>query len=362
MLASLLLHALALLWLTLRPASAPPPVAPRPLELVVIEVAPAPPPSPPPAPRQRPARPAPAFRPRAPAAAPAAPPVLSAPAPSEALASDVPRAAPAPDAPSRKSPGGLVLLPTNPRFELPAQLPESARASHGIPEAPRQRSAQELVSEVAEDVQGQRRAELGAFHPYFTELGKALLAAWHPEEVVGRSKEAIASQRGLSLHDTVNAYRERAAAYGRTGSAFSGLKGAEERSDRPAPANGPLDAAQYTTGYVAMSAGMRAELEKKASAQVRLVQDREGRLLQLELVKASAHPEVDRLALEDLRRAGLRLPVPPPEALGLRNRLVSTWELAVHPVGNPQPHSSRTFVASLVGLGWSKHVRLLSGL
>jgi hypothetical protein len=324
---------------------------------VLIEV---PEPRPPQAaPAHTPSR-APAAKPRAPDA-PVAAPLVPPSAPGEALASDVPRAAPTGEAPSRGAAGGLVLLPKNPRFDLPAQLPEEKGSTHGIPEAPRQRSVQELVGELAEDVQGRSRAELGTVHPYFVELGKALLAAWHPDGVVERSAETLQAQRKATLHDAVNTYLERAKAYGRTGSAFSGLQGVQD--PRAAlPANGPLDASQYTTGYVAMSAGMQEYLEKKASAQVRLVQDREGRLLTLELVKASAHPEVDRLALQDLRAAGQRLPVPPPEALGLRNRLVSTWELSVHPRGDGDRHSGQTFVASLAGLGWSKQVRLLSGL
>lgn len=60
---------------------------------------------------------------------------------------------------------------------------------------------------------------------------------------------------------------------------------------------------------------------------VRLVQDREGHLLHLAVIAASRDPEVDTAVLLDLQRVARSLPVPTPDALGSRERLVTVWQL-----------------------------------
>ena len=52
----------------------------------------------------------------------------------------------------------------------------------------------------------------------------------------------------------------------------------------------------------------------------------DGRLLTIELVSPSEDAEIDRAAIEDVRAAAQKLPVPPDDARAARDTFVSMWE------------------------------------
>ncbi len=299
----------------------PPPIT---LQFVEVEVSPpAPkPPEPPPPPPAKPApsRPPPKPAPKPIAEAPPPPPEEPAQPPSPpAPATDVPRAdAPlASDAPRLGGPRLTPSLSLTPGGEV-AVGPKDTGAPGGLPA----QSAQQVVDNLTVETLGKGKVERGLVHPYFTQLGKSLLKTWDAERAVtSQGLSGFMEQAKENNKAWNNIWRDRAAAYGASGSpleADSSLK--PGRRPPPTNLNPNLDARR------AMRQQLREEFQATRRATIRVVQDSQGRLLEVTLVSPSNNVQVDNEALKDVRAAAEKLPPPPPEALAGRETLTSLWQ------------------------------------
>lgn len=350
LLLSLGLHSGFWLWMESRrsPLSEqrpPPAPAQATLQFVEVEVAPPPAPEPP-----KPSRPPPPKPPRptppevtqatkppppreAPAPAPVEPPtVAEAPAPST---EDVPRA----DAPRAAGPGLGVsrLLPSPSLSWSPERGVDVPDAGVPVPSTPEEKVADMVL-------EGVRRGKVdrGLVHPYFSELGKSLLKHWDAERAVSaKGIQGFLDQTRGNSKEWMRVWSDRASAYANTGSPLN--EDTPEAYDRLPPGGDPSLDARRT-----LRKQMKEQFRATRRATVRVVQDTEGRLLSVELVTPSNDPQIDREAVADIRAAAERLPVPPPEALQGRTRLVSLWQIElIISISPPVPTVSIEFDAEM---------------
>ncbi|WP_163865193.1 TonB C-terminal domain-containing protein [Myxococcus eversor] len=255
------------------------------------------------------------------------------------LAEDVPRAvssavltdfARAPEAVARapdtarltESPGSGLLLATRTQA-LPMRRADTTPAPDvGIRDARKSPTAQALVEDLVSESVGRGRVDRGLVHPYFSQLGKKLVAVWDADRSVKEHGLQGYFDMGMERSRAYGrAWSERAANYGSSGAFVAN--------------NQPLDDKRRPVSTVGDPAlRMRSELREKMRegfrstrrALIRVVQDNHGRLLDVVLVQPSHQPEVDQEAVKDVRAAAEKLPPPPAEAVGSRERLVSLWE------------------------------------
>ncbi|MDY7228706.1 energy transducer TonB family protein [Hyalangium rubrum] len=322
---SLGVHALVWLVLAARARDSaeqrPPPPTPVTLEYVEVEVPP--PAAKPPEPPAPPPTPLPPRAPR-PTPKPAPPPEATAQAPTPpAPATDVPRtdmplAADTPRAPGLRltpSPNLAPPLSLTPGGEV-AVAPEDSGGPKGLPS----QSAERIVSNLALESLGKGKVERGLVHPYFSQLGKSLLNSWDAERAVSsQGMKGFLEQAQENSKAWNGIWRERAAAYGSSGSPINA--DAPVQNDRGPPGGDPnLEARR------AMKRQMREEFRATRRATIRVVQDAQGKLLEVTLVSPSNNAQVDREALKDVRAAAEQLPPPPAEALAGRQTLTSLWQ------------------------------------
>ncbi len=312
------------------PTPAPPPPEPTP---------PAPEATPPKLPPRATPRPAP---PVPPTTAPQPPPTGNAP-----VVSDVPRQtepAPQSDLPRIK----LSLLPGSSfAVSLDAGIddgPEVVNAGglHAI-EAPK-----DLVGTLTKETLGRGRVDRGLVHPYYSQLGKALLKNWDAERVAQSGLKGLAEQTAQNFKLYNEIWAERAQAYGAGGNP---LGDATPTSNRRGAINDRIQ------GMPGVDLEQRKELGKAMQAQfkatrraiIRVVQALDGKLLKVELVQPSQDSKVDREALADVRSAAEKLPPPPAEALeNGKTSLSSLWsfELIIS-ISPPVPTFSFEFDEAL---------------
>jgi len=169
---------------------------------------------------------------------------------------------------------------------------------------------------------GKGKVDRGLVHPYFSQLGKSLLKSWDAERAVtSQGLKGFLEQAKENNKAWNNIWRERAAAYGSSGSPLE-ADPALKPGRKPAAfnANPNLDARR------AMRQQMREEFRATRRAVIRVVQDSQGRLLEVTLVSPSNNVQVDNEALKDVRAAAEQLPPPPPEALAGKQTLTSLWQ------------------------------------
>lgn len=196
--------------------------------------------------------------------------------------------------------------------------PEDARAPGGLPA----QSAQQVVDNLAVETLGKGKVERGLVHPYFTQLGKSLLKTWDAERAVtSHGLKGFLEQARENSKAWNNIWRDRAAAYGASGSPLEADPSLKPgRRPPPTNLNPNLDARR------AMRQQLREEFQATRRATLRVVQDSQGRLLEVTLVSPSNNVQVDNEALKDVRAAAEQLPPPPPEALAGRQTLTSLWQ------------------------------------
>jgi TonB family protein len=358
---SLGVHGLVWLVLAARAQDAGQRVAPpkqAPLEFVVVEVPPpaAQPPKPaaPPPPRPAP-KPTAAAKPPPPAT-PSLPPPPQAPA-SDIARADMPLVADAPRAPSLLPPAPPSLSLT-PGGELPVAPPKT-----GVPQGLAAQSAQQIVSGLASETTGKGKVDRGLVHPYFSELGKSLLKSWDAERAVtSQGLKGFMEQRVENSKAWNAIWRESAAAYGALGSPIN--------SDAPVQApRGPAGGDPNLEARRAMRRQMREEFRATRRATIRVVQDAQGKLLEVTLVSPSNNVQVDNEAMKDVRTAAGQLPPPPPEALAGKQTLTSLWQFElIVSITPPVPSLSFEFDEALKFIDMRlpldrriyKRVRLLS--
>jgi TonB family protein len=190
----------------------------------------------------------------------------------------------------------------------------------GVPGGLPPQSAQRIVDNLTLESLGKGKVERGLVHPYFSQLGKSLLKVWDAERAVssqGLKGFLEQAQENSKAWNTI--WREHAAAYGSSGSPLH--PDAPLQSNRGPPGGDPnLEARR------AMRRQMREEFRATRRAIIRVVQDTQGRLLEVTLVSPSNNVQVDKEALKDVRAAAEQLPPPPPEAIAGRETLTSLWQ------------------------------------
>ncbi len=312
LLASLVLHVGLLVWLRAQvmASAAPPPAAP--MELTFVEVEPVRPPEEPPAPAEKPKVAAKAPSPRlARVAAPSepvppAPPVTKLDAP---MIDDRPVSL-------TLAPGSSFAMSLDAGLELPEVTPQRLHA----PE-----STQALVAETARETLGRGKVDRGLVHPYYQQLGKALMKNWDADRAVSQGGlKAYTQQMGENFKLSNEIWLSKAEQYAKTGSPLG---------DAPLPElrTGPTN--DRIGGLPAPDLAARKELQKqmreayKATrhATLKVVQAADGKLLSVELVEPSNDAKIDREAMVDVRAAADKLPAPPPEVVGSRKQIISLW-------------------------------------
>ncbi len=323
----------------LRAPSRPPPQRTAPVEVTLIEIPPAPAAPSPASPPEPPASRRPSQAPPPSKAAPTAPPVTEAPV------ADAPRAAA--DVPTADLPAGTRGgLPVPSYEKLPMDLPEPSEAAPSGPQAPK--VEQDLVGSIVRDSISRGKVDRGLVHPYYSDLGKALLKNWDADRAVSRKGLKGFGEQFVENSQAWNKiWLERASTFGRSGSPLE-----DDASD--VPTRGPPPSADPTRGPVslqqrqAMRRQMREQFKSTRRATLRVVQDREGALLSVELVSPSNDAQVDREAVADVRKAASQLPPPPPEVLGSRERIISLWQFElVISINPPVPTFSFEFDEAL---------------
>jgi TonB family protein len=200
------------------------------------------------------------------------------------------------------------------------------------------------MDNLARETLGKGKVDRGLVHPYFSQLGKSLLKSWDAERAVtSNGLQGFLEQAKENNKAWNNIWRERAAAYGASGSPLE-ADPALKPGRRPPTfnANPNLDARR------AMRQQMREEFQSTRRAVIRVVQDSQGRLLEVTLVSPSNNVQVDKEALKDVRAAAEQLPPPPPEALAGRQTLTSLWQFElIISISPPVPTFSLEFDEAL---------------
>jgi len=212
---------------------------------------------------------------------------------------------------------------------------------HGL-EAPK-----DLVGVLTKETLGRGRVDRGLVHPYYSQLGKALLKNWDADRVAKDGLKGLAEQTSQNLKLYNEIWAERAQAYTRTGSPL-GEQGPS--NNRRAPVNDRISGMPGVDleQRKELAKAMKEEFKAVRRAVIRVVQDSEGKLLKVELVQPSQDANVDKEALTDVKNAAEKLPPPPAEALEGKTTLSSLWtfELIVS-ISPPVPTFSFEFDEAL---------------
>lgn len=309
--ASVMFHALVLLWVATRPERTMP-TGSQAIEVQVVALPPPikPPPTPTPEPSAPPERRRTVARPTPP---PAEPPPPKA---------DAPLDAPTADAPMAHAP---TLTPSLlPSLTDPNALGMTAPTYDGGTVQTLERSPQAMVSALAKETLGRGRVERGLVHPYYVKLGKALVKQWDADRAVrshglkGYLNQTVENTR---IYNSI--WQERAQAYAKGGSPFADAPYVpmQIQNDR-VPYGSGVDLAARQAARREMSKDFRATKQ----ALIRVVQSLDGHLLRVELVQPSNDASIDKEALADVRAAAEQLPPPPEEATVDKTELSSIWQ------------------------------------
>lgn len=175
--------------------------------------------------------------------------------------------------------------------------------------------------------------------PLYSRLGMAFRDAWDPERALPEtSAELWAKRRAQSAAIGMRTYAATSARFGATGNPMP----AEASLDaQPVPLRDPgspsasLDAAKLRDTFRAY---MKGKFDEGQTALV-LVTEAPGQPPKVELVRASGDSDVDRAAVDDLRRASARLAAQSP----VRSPRRSLWSLRLQVIVNYSPVALFTF-------------------
>jgi TonB family protein len=182
----------------------------------------------------------------------------------------------------------------------------------------------DLVGRLAKETIGMGRVDRGLVHPYYSQLGKALLKNWDADRVAKSGLKGLVQQTGENFKLYNEIWSDRASEYGRSGNPLGDVT---PTTNRRAAVNDRI------LGLNGVDQDQRKELQKQLKeaykatrrAVIRVVQDQSGKLTKVELVQPSSDQQVDKEALADVRSAAEKLPPPPPEALEGRTSVSSLW-------------------------------------
>ncbi|MDX2011245.1 MAG: TonB C-terminal domain-containing protein [Myxococcaceae bacterium] len=321
--ASLALHGAAFVVVVRTPDRVAPASERTRISLVEIEF-PTPPPEPPAPPAVEPKAP--------PRPAPAAPRVRPAPAPpppdERPLASDRPQAdapveprleAPRIERPSLV-PGGSFALSLDAGAFLEDDEPKGLRAPT---------VSTDLVGDLTRDTIGRGKVDRGLVHPYYVQLGKALIKNWDADRAMNQ-KGGLAGYGEQFVQNTKlfnEIWLDKAAQFGATGAPIDAPVSNDNASRRTALVNNGIQGIQGVDleARKEVSRQMREQFKTTRRATIRVTQDLGGRLLKVELLSPSNDATVDKEAMADVRAAAEKLPPPPTEATEGKRNLVSVW-------------------------------------
>lgn len=323
---SVVAHLAAALWLWRQPEVVEPPRLVT-AEFIFNEPAPEPeqPPEPPPEPEKAP-EPKPSPRPKAVVVAPPQPPPPTKTENTGPPPSDVPRA----DRPGAE----IDEAPVTPRLNL-GLVPDSTlvlRLDAGVePEVVMKtglrglEAPKNLVGELTKETLGRGRVDRGLVHPYYSQLGKALLKNWDADRVAKSGLKGLVEQTGENLKLYNELWADRAAAYGRSANPMGDVTPDNNRraavNDRVGGGVTGVDLEQRKE----LARTMRETFRATRRAVIRVVQDTDGKVTKIELVQPSNDSNVDKEAMNDVRTAAQKLPPPPAEALDGKSSLSSLW-------------------------------------
>ena len=182
----------------------------------------------------------------------------------------------------------------------------------------------DLVGTLAKETIGMGRVDRGLVHPYYSQLGKALLKNWDADRVAKSGLKGLVQQTGENMKLYNQIWADRASEYGKSGNPMGDVN---LGTNRRAAGNDRI------LGLTGSDGEQRKELQKQLKeaykatrrAVIRVVQDQSGKLTRVELVQPSTDQQVDKEALADVRSAAEKLPPPPPEALEGRTSVSSLW-------------------------------------
>lgn len=315
---SLLLHAAVVAWLLNRPR--PVPTSLPPTELILVEVSLPPPPSVlvEPTTTPKPVAP-PKVRKTPPKVAQVQPPTEEAqpppeePPPGPPEVSDVPLA----DAPKVEAPR-LALPSLGLTLGLDAGYVE--REEPGGLHAPE--ISHDLVADLTRQTIGRGKVDRGLVHPYYQQVGKALLKNWDADRSVSaKGLQGFAESTVENTKAWNKIWLEKANTYGGSGSPFD-----VPTNGRAKPLSDRLIPGQDLQARKEVQREMARQFRSTRKAEIRVTQAPSGKLLKVELLKPSNDVYVDHQALIDVRAAAEKLPPPPDEVIAGRLTLVSTWE------------------------------------
>jgi hypothetical protein len=234
------------------------------------------------------------------------------------------------DAPMAELPA--TLKPSAPRLPagldlLPRTAPSDLAVRQEQPPAPvgpgtslhAPRVAKDLVGELVSQSVGRGKVDRGLVSPYFADLGKALLKVWEPDRAVSKKGLKGFGEQFVENNQLFQRiWSERAAQFAKTGSPLP--EGTEIPRDVPF---GPDPA---KADKLAMRRYAMEQFKAARRALIRVTQDSLGRLISVELVAPSNDPTLDREGMADVKAAAEQLPLPPPDAAGSKQQLVSVWQ------------------------------------
>lgn len=346
LLASVLLHAVALLVLSRVWATEPEPQvpAPQPLELEIVyeSSTPAAPPAPatqtqPPA---RTSAPPPRKATRPQQAAPTAP-IQSAPGqvsqqteaqqteaqppaePAPSLAADAPRAPPRLTLLPQHLPGGVPVVEEPPsRGRTLQNRPEEAPDPQALAEYQAE-EARARIQGMAEDTLATARAERGATPPYVRQLQRSF-----SEQLVNPPSPDAEMLAKRMVRDQIDAIQH----FGKTGSPVVAPEQRDHRLEQRNRLQAAVEAGRASNMYmVDVTAPVLA-----LAAVVEVWQEPDGKLRDLKLLTSSGDPTFDAWAVSRLRHAFATVSAPPDAGVGIHDSGLRTrWRLEEY-LGNPR--------------------------
>jgi outer membrane biosynthesis protein TonB len=297
------------------------------ISLVEVEF-PAPEPAPPPPPVEAPVEPkvAPRPTPQVPRVKPAPTPPIAAEAPP--IVSDRPQAdapveprleAPRIERPSLV-PGGRFALSLDAGAFLDDDEPKGLRAPT---------VSKDLVGDLTRETIGRGKVDRGLVHPYYVQLGKALIKNWDADRAMNQ-KGGLSGYGEQFVQNTKlfnEIWLDKAAQFGATGAPIDAPVSNDNASRRTALVNNGIQGIQGVDleARKEVSRQMREQFKTTRRATIRVTQDLGGKLLKVELLSPSNDATVDKEAMADVRAAAEKLPPPPAEATEGKQSLVSVW-------------------------------------
>lgn len=188
--------------------------------------------------------------------------------------------------------------------------------------------SKDLVGDLTRETIGRGKVDRGLVHPYYVQLGKALIKNWDADRAV--SKKGLAGY-GEQFAQNTKVFNEiwldKAAQFGATGAPIDAPVSNDNASRRTATVTNNIQGIGGVDleARKEVSRQMREQFKATRRATIRVTQNLEGKLLRVELVSPSNDASVDREALADVRAAAEKLPPPPDEVLQGKKELISLW-------------------------------------